>query len=260
MGILNVTPDSFSDGGDFYSPEAALNRARQIASEGADILDIGAESTRPGSQPVDPTEEWRRLEPVLAGLCDAYPLPISIDTRHAETARLALESGAVIINDVSCGRNSDLLKPVAEFRAGYVLMHSRGEPATMMTLAKYQDVASEVVAELRTGLDQALQLGLSLEQICLDPGFGFAKTPEQNWEVMEKLGSLSALGRPILVGLSRKRMLRELTGEAPAAILGAGLAAAARALQRGARILRVHEVAATRGFLQTLQKSGFPID
>ncbi len=260
MGILNVTPDSFSDGGKYLEPERALERARRLIAEGADLVDVGGESTRPGASPVPLDEEWRRLAPVLQALASATVAPISADTRNAETARRALDAGVSVVNDVSCARDPELLRAVAGVGAGYVLMHSRGEPATMASLADYRDVVSEVAAELRLALDRALQAGIAPERICVDPGFGFAKTPEQNWILLEGLDRLAELGRPVLVGLSRKRMLRERVGEDPAELLKAGLAAAETAIRRGARVLRVHDVAATRDFLQALQKSEFSID
>jgi len=260
MGILNVTPDSFSDGGKYLDPKRALERARALIAEGADLIDVGGESTRPGATPVPPEEEWRRLEPVLKALTSATATPISVDTRNAETARRALDAGVSVVNDVSCARDPELLKTVAAAGAGYVLMHSRGEPAGMASLAEYRDVVGEVAAELRLGLDRALQAGIAAERVCVDPGFGFAKTPEQNWILLEGLARLAELGRPILVGLSRKRMLRERVGDDPAELLKAGLAAAGTAIGRGARLLRVHDVAAARDFLQALQKSEFSID
>ncbi|MCE9624404.1 MAG: dihydropteroate synthase [Deltaproteobacteria bacterium] len=259
MGILNVTPDSFSDGGLYLQPDLAVARARQIAAEGADILDIGAESTRPGASPVAPEEEWGRLEALLRHLLPSYPLPVSIDTRHASVARRALAAGVSIVNDVSGGRDPEMLQAAEEYRCGYVLMHMRGEPENMMKRAQYQNVAAEVLEELRVSRDRALECGISPEKLCFDPGFGFAKTPEQNWQLLQGLEVLQGLGGPILVGLSRKRMLRDLAGDNPSDLTAAGLAVGARAIQKGADILRVHEVGTTRAFLQTLQKSGFSL-
>lgn len=255
MGILNVTPDSFSDGGCFFDPLQAVQRARQMKLEGADILDIGGESTRPGARAVDVKEEWRRLSQVLQPLAKDDSPPISVDTRNAETARLALGSGVEIINDVSCARNPELLRQVAKAGAAYVLMHSRGDPSNMVALTDYHDLISEVLEELRIGLDRALQSGIEIDRVCVDPGFGFAKTLDQNWSLLEGLDRLGEFGRPVLVGLSRKRMLRERVGDDPDALLTAGLSVAGQAVQKGARILRVHDVAATRDFLQVLQKS-----
>ena len=256
MGVLNLTPDSFSDRGLHFDLEAALKRYDQIAAEGADLIDIGAESTRPGAVPVDPAEEWQRLEPVLQALRKKNSLPISVDTRHAEVARRALGLGAEAINDVSNAADSDLLTAVAEADAGYVLMHSRGEPKTMMDAAVYGALLGEIRQELGEGLKRARAAGIAEDKIAVDPGFGFAKTPAQNWELLSGLEELGEFGRPLLVGLSRKRMLRECVGEGPEALAAASAVAAGVAAQRGARILRVHDVAATRAVLQVLQKTG----
>ncbi len=254
MGVLNLTPDSFSDRGLHFSLEAALKRADQIAAEGADLIDIGAESTRPGAIPVDAGQEWERLEPVLQALREKFRLPISVDTRHGAVARKALELGVESINDVSNSADPDLLAAVAETGGGYVLMHSRGEPKTMMDSAVYGDLFGEIGQELGEGLKRARAAGIAEENIVLDPGFGFAKTPAQNWELLSRLEELEKFGRPLLVGLSRKRMLRECVGERPEALATASAVAAGLAAQRGARILRVHDVAATRAVLQVLQK------
>jgi len=256
MGILNLTPDSFSDGGRHFHPEDALKRAEQIAAEGADLLDIGAESTRPGADPVDPAEEWRRLAPVLRALKNKISIPISLDTRHGSVARQALELGVEAINDVSLAADSGLLAAVSEAGCGYVLMHSRGEPGTMMESAVYGDLLGEIHQELAAGLQRARAAKIAEENIVLDPGFGFAKTPAQNWELLSRLEELGDFGRPLLVGLSRKRMLRECVGEKESALIAASAVAAGLAAQRGARILRVHDVAATRAVLQVLQKTG----
>ncbi len=253
MGILNLTPDSFSDGGKYLSPAAAVERAWRIAEEGADLLDIGAESTRPGALSVPPEEEWRRLEPVLSLLAKGFPIPVSVDTRRASVARRALELGAEVVNDVSGGRDPEMIPLVAAARCGYVLMHSRGEPSNMSEFARYQAVVEEVREELARSQIQALQGGLAAECLALDPGFGFAKNPEHNWTLLEGLEQITSLGAPLLVGLSRKRMLRERVGTDPEALLAAGLRAAETAIRKGARILRVHEVAPTRSYLQALQ-------
>ncbi|HEX5034373.1 MAG TPA: dihydropteroate synthase [bacterium] len=256
MGVLNLTPDSFSDGGLHADPAEALRRAGQIASEGADLLDIGAESTRPGAAPVEPAEEWRRLEPVLRALGRNFKLPISVDTRHGEVARRALQLGVEVINDVSNASDPALLAAVAEAGSGYVLMHSRGQPATMMDAAVYDDLLGELRRELGAGLERARSAGIAEDRIVLDPGFGFAKTPAQSWELLSRLAELQDLGRPLLVGLSRKRMIRECVGQSAEALAAASAVAAGLAAQRGARILRVHDVAATRAVLQVLQKTG----
>lgn len=256
MGVLNLTPDSFSERGLHYEADAALRRAEQIASEGADLIDVGAESTRPGASPVDVEEEWRRLEPVLWALEKNFSLPISIDTRHAAIAKQALDQGVEIVNDVSNASSPQLLAAVAEAGCGYVTMHSRGDPQSMTSLANYRDLLAEVRQELEAGLKRALAAGISEERIVIDPGFGFAKSPEHNWELLSRLRELASLSRPLLVGLSRKRMLRECVGEESEALTTASALVAGIAAEHGARILRVHDVAATRAALQVLQKTG----
>ncbi len=253
VGILNVTPDSFSDGGLFLDPAKALERAAQIREEGADLLEIGGESTRPGSIPVDPDEEWRRIHPLLAVLARDGGIPISVDTRNSLTAKRALEFGVEAINDVGCGRDPLLLRELAASGAGYVLMHSRGNPGGMMDLAAYTDPVREVMEEWTGARERALESGISSERICLDPGFGFAKLPEHNVRILEGLESLAALSHPLMVGFSRKRMLRELTGTDPEALKAAGLAAAFLALAKGANLIRTHEVKATVAALRALQ-------
>ncbi|HKY62614.1 MAG TPA: dihydropteroate synthase, partial [bacterium] len=188
-----------------------------------------------------------------------FSLPISVDTRHGAVARKALGLGVEVINDVSNASDPALLAAVAEAGSGYVLMHSRGQPATMMDSAVYGDLLGELRRELGAGLERARSAGIAEDRIVLDPGFGFAKTPAQNWELLSRLTELQDLGRPLLVGLSRKRMIRECVGESPEALTAASAAAAGLAAQRGARILRVHDVAATRAVLQILQKLPTPL-
>lgn len=249
MGILNVTPDSFSDGGLFDHPERAVARALAMEGEGADLIDVGAESTRPGAAPVSAQEEWERLAPVLRRLSNELRCPLSVDTRKGEVARRALKLGAAVINDVSAGEDPLLLEAVGEYRAGLVVMHGRGTPKTMMEHARYQDVVQEVRRELQRLVGRALEAGIPRENICIDPGFGFAKTPAQNYELLQGLESLRTLSYPLLVGLSRKRMLRELVGEDRRALDAASVTAALLAVQKGARILRLHEVAEARRIL-----------
>lgn len=234
-------------------PAKALERAAQIREEGADLLEIGGESTRPGSIPVDPDEEWRRIHPLLAVLARDGGIPISVDTRNSLTAKRALEFGVEAINDVGCGRDPLLLRELAASGAGYVLMHSRGNPGGMMDLAAYTDPVREVMEEWTGARERALESGISSERICLDPGFGFAKLPEHNVRILEGLESLAALSHPLMVGFSRKRMLRELTGTDPEALKAAGLAAAFLALAKGANLIRTHEVKATVAALRALQ-------
>jgi len=260
MGILNVTPDSFSDGGKYLVPSEAHKQALRIAEEGADLLDVGAESTRPGAVPLDQKEEWERLHPVLKLLVPEIKIPISIDTRHAEVARRALDFGVEIINDVSAGEDPAMFPLIAESRCGYVLMHHRGDPANMMSYANYADLLGEVKKELFASRERALNQGIDPANLCLDPGFGFAKTTEQNWELLDRLNEIAVWGHPLVVGISRKRMLRERYGSDPQALLTGGLHASSLALAKGANILRTHDVAATRRHLQTLQKAPISLD
>lgn len=247
MGIVNVTPDSFSDGGRFLDPEAAVDHALRLAEDGADILDIGGESTRPGAEPVPVDEELRRVLPVIETLAERVALPISIDTTKAAVARAALEAGAVIVNDVSGLRaDPEIAATVREYRAGLCLMHIRGNPQTMQSLADYRDVVEDVLAELRGGLEAAEAAGIDAEAVVVDPGLGFAKTPEHNWQIVARISRFRELGRPILVGHSRKRFLREMVGGDPAA-LGRAMAGLAMLLAAaGVRILRVHDVGLVR--------------
>lgn len=254
LGILNLTPDSFSDGGRFLSPDAALAQADQLLADGAAVLDLGGESTRPGSEPISESDELHRVLPVLEALVRRHPgVPISVDTVKAGVARAALEAGAAIVNDVSAFRLDPAMPlTVAQSGAGVVLMHSRGTVSTMARLdhAEYDpDVTTVVVAELRTVLDQALGAGITADHIVLDPGLGFAKTAEQNLVLSDQLAALRPLGRPILVGPSRKRFLGSVTGREIGERDVATAAACVVAYERGARLFRVHNVAVTRDAL-----------
>lgn len=246
MGILNVTPDSFSDGGERFDTSAAIAAGRQIAAEGADIIDIGGESTRPGSRPTLPEEEARRILPVIRALAGG-PM-ISADTRNAVTMEAALDAGAGIVNDISAlvhdARSAGVL---AARGCPVVLMHMRGEPATMMDFARYRDLAVEVTAELAERIACAERAGIERSRIAVDPGVGFAKSGTQNHELLRRLPLLLNLGCPILVGLSRKRFLaRGAAGDLPPQQRGPGsLAGGLFALGRGARVLRVHDVVAS---------------
>jgi dihydropteroate synthase len=243
MGVVNVTPDSFSDGGVNFRPEDAVASARGMVEEGAAIVDIGGESTRPGSDAVSPDEELRRVVPVLEELGGA--VPVSIDTAKAEVARRAIELGAELVNDVTALRGDpDLAGVVASSGAYLCLMHMQGEPRTMQDSPTYEDVAAEVASFLEQRLAFAVDAGIPEERICLDPGFGFGKTVEQNFELLGRLGQIVALGRPVLVGLSRKRSLGRILGDPNATTgpLSASLAAAVEAYDRGAAIFRVHDV------------------
>jgi dihydropteroate synthase len=248
MGVVNVTPDSFSDGGLLYPeshPETAIAHGRRLLSEGADVLDVGGESTRPGASPIDVEEELRRVTPVIEGLVEAGAI-CSIDTRKPEVARAALDAGAVIVNDVSGAADPRLLDVTASAGAGYVLMHSRGTPEDMQRLATYEDVVAEVYEFLADGLERCLDAGITLDGVMVDPGLGFAKTPEHNLALLRALRQFRGLGRPVLVGASRKSFLGEpLGGGGPDNRLEGSLACATSAVLAGAAGLRVHDVEAT---------------
>ena len=242
MGVLNVTPDSFSDGGVHLEPGAAVAAARAMLADGAAIVDIGGESTRPGSEAVSSGEELGRVEPVLERLGDAA---VSIDTAKAAVARRALELGAELVNDVTALRaDPDLAGVVADAGAYVCLMHMQGEPRTMQRNPTYADVASEVAAFLEGRLRFAVAAGIREDHVCVDPGIGFGKTVEQNFELVRRLDVLTSLGRPVVVGFSRKSSLGRVVGDptAKTGSLAASVAAAVAAYDRGATILRVHDV------------------
>ena len=239
MGVVNVTPDSFSDGGVHLDPAVAAGAAKRMIAEGAAIVDVGGESTRPGSDGVSAAEELRRVVPVLERLGAA--LPISIDTSKAAVAQAALERGAILVNDVTALRGDPELAGVVAGHGAYLcLMHMQGEPRTMQAEPRYDDVAAEVASFLEERLAFAVAQGIPEERVCLDPGIGFGKTVAQNLELVRRLDVLLALGRPVLVGFSRKSSLRRLTGSDD--LLAASIAAAVAAFERGATILRVHDV------------------
>jgi dihydropteroate synthase len=243
MGIVNVTPDSFSDGGVNLRPDDAISTARRMVGEGAAIVDVGGESTRPGAEPVSPEEELSRVLPVLEAI--GGEVPVSIDTAKAEVARRAVALGAELVNDVTALRGDPELSGVVAESGSYLcLMHMLGEPRTMQQEPRYDDVVSDVKAFLEERLRFAVDEGIAEENICLDPGIGFGKTVEQNFELVRRLDELVALGRPIVVGFSRKSSLGQILGD-PAATTGplsASIAAAVAAYERGATILRVHDV------------------
>jgi len=243
MGVVNVTPDSFSDGGVNFDPGDASASARRMLAEGAAIVDVGGESTRPGADGVNADAELRRVVPVLEAL--EGEVPVSIDTSKAEVARRALELGAELVNDVTALRaDPELAAAVAESRAYLCLMHMQGEPRTMQVDPRYDDVVSEVAAFLEERLGVAVASGIAEERVCLDPGIGFGKTVEHNFELIRRLGELTALGRPVLVGISRKSSLGKLLGDPDATTgsVAASVGAAVAAYERGATILRVHDV------------------
>jgi dihydropteroate synthase len=247
MGVLNVTPDSFSDGGRYRDPEAALDRAGAMLAEGADLVDVGGESTRPGAAPVPAAEEIRRVVPVIERLRARFPgAPISVDTSKAEVARAALRSGADMVNDVRALGAPGMAELVAESGAAAVLMHMRGAPADMQSRARYRDVVGEVAAELGEAMRRAVAAGVPEDRILLDPGIGFAKTAGQSAAVLAGLSRLRELGRPLLVGPSRKSFIGDLTGAPAADRLPGTLAAVAACVLAGVEFLRVHDVAAAR--------------
>jgi dihydropteroate synthase len=245
MGVVNVTPDSFSDGGRFFSPEKAVEHALVLAEQGADILDIGGESTRPGAEPIGAAEERERVEPVVRELARRVKVPLSIDTSKSEVARAALDAGAEIVNDVS-GLARDPQMGEAAKGAAVCLMHMRGTPQQMQAKATYSDLLDEVQRELIEALERACAAGIAEERIALDPGLGFAKTGEQNLLLLRRLRELTQLGRPLVVGASRKSFIGTATGRSAPERLFGSVAASALAASSGASVLRVHDVAATR--------------
>ncbi len=245
MGILNVTPDSFSDGGRFLALEAAVERGVQIAREGAAIIDIGGESTRPGADPVTVDEELRRVLPVIERLRAATDAVISIDTSKPEVMRRAAAAGAGLINDVCALREPGALEAAAASACAVCLMHMQGEPRTMQQAPRYDDVVKEVGVFLRERAQTARAAGLAAERIVLDPGFGFGKTLDHNLELLRRLRELTGGELPVLVGLSRKSMIGKLTGRPEGERLHGSVALAVIAALNGARIVRVHDVAAT---------------
>jgi dihydropteroate synthase len=257
MGIVNVTPDSFSDGGLHADTAAALRRCEQMVGEGADILDLGAESTRPGSQPVSVADELARLLPVLDGAL-TLGLPVSVDTNKAEVMAAALARGADIINDINALRGSGALDMVAAHpRCGVCLMHMRGTPESMQASPAYVDDVVQEVSRFLSARAQALEArGVAAERIVLDPGIGFGKSVEHNIELLRRQQELLALGRPLLLGWSRKSTLGAITGRDVTQRLAASLVAALAAVQRGATIVRVHDVAATVDALRVWQAAG----
>lgn len=245
MGILNVTPDSFSDGGRFMLPEAALAQAHRMVTEGVDIIDIGGESTRPGAHPVTLAEELDRVMPIIEALANELPVPLSIDTSKPEVMRAAASAGAGFINDVQALRAPGALEAAREAALPVCLMHMRGEPRSMQQSPCYQDVAGEIANFLEGRVAACERAGIPRERLVIDPGFGFGKTLEHNLLLLRHLNRFTAMGPPILVGISRKSMLGALLDKPVDGRLYGGLAAAVLAVQRGARIIRTHEVGPT---------------
>jgi dihydropteroate synthase len=252
MGILNITPDSFFDGGRYLDPDAACAQALRMVEEGADILDLGAESTRPGAMSVTDQEELDRLLPVLLRVRKEVSVPLSIDTVRPEVARKCLEAGADIINDVSGLKRfgPEMTKIVKEFDAGIVLMHSRGTPETMPTLTDYDDLVPDMMTELRESIRLATDAGIERERIVVDPGLGFAKTVEQNLEILKKINTFHEIGFPLLAGPSQKSFIGKVTGrEAKDRTFGTAACVAA-CVREGVQILRVHDVGAMRDVIR----------
>jgi dihydropteroate synthase len=251
-GVVNVTPDSFSDGGHYLEPAAAIAHARELVDEGADLIDIGAESSRPGADvAVPPEEELRRLLPVLKGLRD-LPVPVSVDTVKPEVMRQAIAEGASMVNDINALRAPGALEAVAASDAAVCLMHMQGEPRTMQREPRYDDVVAEVRAFLAGRVAAAEARGIARERIVIDPGFGFGKTVAHNFELLRNLHRLAEMGLPVMAGWSRKSTLGAVTGRAAGERLAGSIAAALLAVQHGATIVRVHDVAATRDALAVL--------
>ena len=246
MGIVNVTPDSFSDGGQFNQTEAAVGRAVALVEEGAGIIDVGGESSRPGAQPVSEREEMGRVLPVVKLLARQLKVPISVDTMKSSVARAALEAGASIINDVGANREDETMwRVVAEAGAGYICMHMQGTPQTMQLNPVYADVKAEVRAFFFQRIERLCHCGVSREQIILDPGIGFGKTLEHNLKLLGGLQEFSPLERPLLLGVSRKSFMGKLLGAELGARLPAALACSCMAIAAGVQILRAHDVAET---------------
>ncbi len=260
MGIVNVTPDSFSDGGQHFDERTARQRCERLVAEGAQLLDIGGESTRPGAAPVPAAEELRRLLPVVRAAV-TLGVPVSVDTSKAEVMQAVLQAGADIINDVNALRAPQALQVcAAHSTAGLCLMHMPGTPATMQALAVYDDVTQQVLEFLSKQMQRVLQAGVAAERVVLDPGYGFGKTLDQNCELLARQRLLLALGRPLLVGWSRKSMLGTLTGGKPAhERLAASVAAALALAEAGAHVIRVHDVAATVDALKVWRRLRQPV-
>ena len=248
MGVVNVTPDSFSDGGKFLDPGAAVAHALELAAQGAEILDLGGESTRPGAQPVSEEEELRRVIPVIQKLSAQVKIPISIDTSKPAVARAALAAGASIVNDIAAATRTDftMWQVVAEQHAGYIVMHAQGSPATMQAQPVYKDVVRDIGGFFSERLGQLLnEVGVPMEQVVIDPGIGFGKTLEHNLTLLAGLKTFTKWRRPLLVGVSRKSFVGELLGAEVPDRLPASLACAALAVGAGAHIIRTHDVAET---------------
>lgn len=256
MGVVNVTPDSFFDGGKYAHAEAAVAHGERLAASGADILDIGGESTRPGADPVEAHVEWERVGPVLAGLSGRLPeTPLSIDTTKALVAARALEAGASIVNDVAACADPGLLDVLTQYKPGYVLMHSQGRPKEMQRNPSYADVVEEVFAFLESRLGELVRAGLPEDRVVVDPGVGFGKRLEHNLELLRRIARFMDLGRPVLLGLSNKSLWSALFGVEVGERGAATQSATAVAAMKGVRLHRVHDVALTRQTLRVVQET-----
>jgi dihydropteroate synthase len=261
MGILNVTPDSFSDGSLYSDPQRAIERALEMVEEGADIIDIGGESTRPGAAPVPSDDELKRVIPVISGLAGKTSCPVSIDTWKSPVARAAIDAGAIIINDIS-GFSFDphMSTVAAQTGAGVVLMHTRGNPQTMQQDVEYSDLIGEIMHSLKASIDRAVQAGVGPEQIAVDPGIGFGKLATHNLEILRRLREFTSLGRPLLIGTSRKSFIGKVLDRETGQRVHGTAATVALAVQGGADILRVHDVQAMRdaAFMAHAIATGLP--
>jgi len=255
MGILNLTPDSFSDGGNYTDVEAAIKRAKEMVEEGVDIIDVGAESTRPGAKYIEEEEELRRLLPVVKRLVEEIEVPISIDTYKSKVAEESLKLGAHIINDIK-GLKGDpeMAKVVAKYNAPIIIMHIKGTPKTMQNDPKYKDLIGEISDKLESSIEIAIKAGIKAENIILDPGIGFGKTFDDNLKLIDKLGKLRKIGYPILIGASRKGFIGEILGTPPLERVEGNLAVAVLSAYNGASIIRVHEVKETKQALKIVNR------
>ncbi len=254
MGILNITPDSFSDGGIYLEPGEAMERALAMVEEGADIIDIGGESSRPGASDPGIEEEIRRVKPVIEKLHGRIEVPISIDTRKSEVARLAMDCGARIINDISGLRDDPAMAAVAaEYGAAVIVMHMRGTPSSMQDNPYYEDVIGEIIGWFRERTARIMEQGVEKEKIIIDPGIGFGKRLEDNLDIIRELSSFRELGFPVMIGYSRKSFLGMITGRDPEYRVSGGLAALGRSIREGAQLVRVHDVRETRDFIKVFK-------
>ncbi len=250
MGIVNATPDSFSDGGLCLDPGAAVKHALMLERDGADIIDVGGESTRPGARPVGTAEELRRVMPVIEGVRSKSDVPISIDTTKSEVARAAVEAGADMINDISAGRfDEGMLTTAARLKVPICLMHMKGTPRTMQEAPRYDDLMGEIAGYLSDAMERACRAGVARERVILDPGIGFGKTADDNITILKRLAEIAGLGAPVLIGTSRKSFIGKVLDVDMEKRLEGTLATLALATERGAQLLRVHDVAAARRFL-----------